>query len=244
MHTLKKLTFLILCFILILPVQEAFGSLPKQAYIKGIAGHKQGLSLSCEARSAVDWAAYWGVKIGEKKFLDKLPRSDNPDLGFVGNPNDAWGNIPPASYGVHAKPVAELLQQYGFDAEERKHLGWEDIKAEIAAGRPVIVWVIGQMESGKAVKIKTKDGKSITVAKKEHTMLVIGYDAKKVFVSDPYTGANQTYSKNTFLKSWSVLGNMAVTGRLHQKAVEAVAPPAPLANEKMRVFLPLAAVNP
>jgi uncharacterized protein YvpB len=106
------------------------------------------------------------VKIGEKNFLNKLPRSDNPEEGFVGNPNDAWGNIPPASYGVHAKPVAALLQQYGLDAQARKHMGWEELKAEIAAGHPVIVWVIGQMTGGKAEKIKTKDGKWVTVANK------------------------------------------------------------------------------
>jgi len=244
MPPLKKISLLILLIFLLLPIQSASANLPKQAFIKGITGHKQTLSLSCEARSAVDWAAYWGVKIGEKKFLNKLPRSDNPEAGFVGNPNDAWGNIPPASYGVHAKPVAALLQQYGLDAKARKHMGWEDLKEEIAAGRPVIVWVIGQMTTGKAEKIRTKDGKSVTVAKQEHTMLFIGYDAQKVYVIDPYSGNNQTYSKNTFLKSWAVLGNMAVTGSLHKKTVEVVAPPAPLANEKMRVFMPFAAVNP
>lgn len=244
MHTLKKITFLILCLILLLPIQEGFGSLPKQAFIKGVVGHKQALSLSCESRSAVDWAAFWGVKIGERKFLNKLPRSDNPEVGFVGNPNDAWGNIPPASYGVHAKPVAALLQQYGFNAKAHKHMGWEDLKGEIAAGRPVIVWVIGQMTSGKAVMIKTKDGKSVTVARQEHSMLFIGYDAQKVYVIDPYTGNNQSYSRSIFMKSWSVLGNMAITGQLRKEAPQLAESPAPLKNEKMRVFMPFASFTP
>lgn len=244
MHTLKKPTIIILIFILMIPLQGASASLPQQALIKGITGRKQTLSLSCESRSAVDWAAYWGVKIGEKKFLNKLPRSDNPEVGFVGNPNDAWGNIPPASYGVHAKPVAALLQQYGLDAQARKHMGWEELKAEIAAGHPVIVWVIGQMTGGKAEKIKTKDGKWVTVAKQEHTMLFIGYDAKKVYVIDPYTGNNQTYTRSTFMKSWSVLGNMAITGQLRKEALKTSAVPASLNNEKMRIFMPFMAFTP
>ncbi|MBN1535897.1 MAG: C39 family peptidase [Anaerolineales bacterium] len=241
---MSKLPFYIIFLILILPLREASASLPKQAFIKGITGRKQTLSLSCESRSAVDWAAYWGVKIGEKKFMNKLPRSDNPDMGFVGNPNDAWGNIPPASYGVHAKPVAALLQQYGLDAQARKHMGWEELKGEIAASRPVIVWVIGQMTPGKIEKIKTKDGKWVTVARYEHTMLVVGYDANNIYVIDAYTGNKQNYSKRAFLRSWSILGNMAITGGIRQKVLKPVAQPTPLADEKMRVFMPFAAFSP
>jgi len=240
LHTLKQLLMILLWLSLVFPIQEVRASLPKQAYIKGIEGHKQSLTLSCEARSAVDWAAYWGVKISERKFLEKLPHSENPDLGFVGNPSDAWGNIPPASYGVHAKPIATLLQQYGFEAQAKKQFGWEDLKAEIAANRPVIVWVIGQMWSGKPVKMKGKDNKWVTVAKNEHTMIVIGYDTQKVYVVDAYSGSTQSYAKNTFLKSWSVLGNMAVTGQPRPK-VETTAPqPAPQITEKMRVYMPFA----
>ncbi len=241
LRTLKQLLMLLLWLSLVFSIKEVHASLPKQAYIKGIEGHKQSLTLSCEARSAVDWASYWGVKISERKFLDKLPRSENPELGFVGNPYDAWGNIPPASYGVHAKPIAALLQQYGFDAQAHKQFGWDDLKAEIAANRPVIVWIIGQMWSGKAVKMKVTDGKWVTVAKNEHTMIVIGYDSQKVYVVDAYSGANQSYPKNTFLKSWSVLGNMAVTGQHHPKAETPAPQQAPQINEKMCVFMPFAA---
>jgi uncharacterized protein YvpB len=85
------------------------------------------------------------VSIGETEFLDALPRSDNPESGFVGNPNDSWGYIPPHGYGVHADPVAETLQQFGLEADARRGLGWDDLREEINAGRPVIVWIIGQM---------------------------------------------------------------------------------------------------
>jgi uncharacterized protein YvpB len=123
--------------------------------MRGVA---QSLSLSCEARSAVDWADFWGVSIRERKFLSKLPRSDNPDTGFVGNPSDAWGQIPPHSYGVHAEPVAALLRDYGLQAEARRGMQWDELRSEIAAGRPVIVWVIGQVWRGTPVKYTASDG--------------------------------------------------------------------------------------
>src|SRR4030043_2470593 len=120
-------------------------SLPDSAYIPGVSGHAQGDSLSCESRSAVDLAAYWGVSLGEAEFLQALPRADNPDEGFVGNPSDAWGNIPPKGYGVHAGPVAEMLQEFGLEASAHRELGWDDLREEIKAGNPGIGGVIGQM---------------------------------------------------------------------------------------------------
>jgi len=85
--------------------------LPERASVSGLAGYPQRFSLSCESRSAVDWAGFWGVSIREKRFLNELPRSDNPDAGFVGDPDGEWGNLPPRSYGVHAEPVAALYEQ-------------------------------------------------------------------------------------------------------------------------------------
>jgi uncharacterized protein YvpB len=188
-------------------------ALPDRVLIRGVAGHAQSFSLSCEARSAVDWAAFWDVGIREQKFLAKLPRSDNPDEGFVGRPTDAWGNIPPSSYGVHAEPVAALLREYGLQAEAHRSMKWSELEAEIAAGRPVIVWVIGQVWRGKPVRYKASDGHKTTVAPFEHTMIVVGYGPTVVELVDAYTGETQTHSLGDFLASWKTLGNMAVTGQ-------------------------------
>jgi uncharacterized protein YvpB len=186
--------------------------LPKEARIKGVRGRPQSYSLSCESRSAVDWAAFWGVEIGEGEFLQRLPRSDNPEAGFVGNPNDAWGFVPPYSYGVHAKPVAALLRRFGLQAQARRGLGWNEARGEIAAGRPLIVWIIGEMWPGQPQRYTARDGRTVTVASYEHTNLLIGYDAQSVTVIDAYTGQARTYPLRQFLTSWETLGRMAVTG--------------------------------
>ena len=185
---------------------------PDQAYISGVVGHAQTYSLSCESRSAADWAAFWGVAVNETEFLQKLPRSDNPNEGFVGNPNDAWGSVPPNSYGVHAEPVARLLRQYGLKAHAGTGLSWEELKNEIASGRPVIVWVIGSIWSGTPSKYTTQDGQKVRVAQYEHTMILIGYDETTVQLVDALTGYTVTHALNNFLTSWAALDNMAVTG--------------------------------
>jgi uncharacterized protein YvpB/LysM repeat protein len=211
--SMKRLIHVLLLasMLVMLDFSTAVGhSLPDAAYIPGVFGHAQAYSLSCEARSASDLAAFWGIYIGETEFLQSLPISDNPDQGFVGSPNDVWGRLPPHGYGVHADPVAATLRTFGLQAEAHHGLSWDDVQEEISAGRPVIVWVIGAMWTGTPVDYVASDGSVSRVAIYEHTMLLTGYSAESVQVIDAYSGQYQYYWQNAFLDSWSVLGNMAV----------------------------------
>jgi uncharacterized protein YvpB len=221
----KLLLFMFLVMFVLfsaLPARAESQQVPKRAIIQGLVGKAQTWNLSCEARSAVDLAGFWGLKIPEKKFLKNLPRADNPDFGFVGKPTDVWGALPPASYGVHAAPVAETLRLFGLDAQAHTGMRWETLQVEIAAGRPVIVWVIGQMERGTPVNYQAKDGTTARVARFEHTVIFYGYDPRSVYVIDAYSGQKQVYALKTFKASWKVLGRMAVTvtGLLNDKEKE------------------------
>jgi len=181
---------------------------PPSAQITDIVGHHQSLPLSCESRSAADWAGYFGVHIDELTFLHGLPPSDNPERGFVGSVTGAWGQIPPNPYGVHAGPVATLLRAYGLKARGYHDLTWDDLRAEIAAGQPVIVWVVGHVETGTGLTYTTSNGLQVIVAPYEHTVILIGYTEESVTILD---GAG-VYSRplSIFLKSWSALGNMGI----------------------------------
>ncbi|MDA1329565.1 MAG: LysM peptidoglycan-binding domain-containing protein [Chloroflexi bacterium] len=213
MRRFDLLLILVAIMVWLMPILPAQAdSLPEQAYVSGVIGYPQSYSLSCESRSAADWAAFWGVDISEEEFLSRLPRSDNPNKGFVGNPNDEWGYTPPNSYGVHADPVANLLRQYGLDAHAGSGLSWDELRAEIAAGRPVIVWVVGSLWAGNPKQYTAKSGETVTVAGNEHTMILIGYDATYVQMIDAFTGQTATYSIGNFIESWSSLGRMAIVG--------------------------------
>jgi len=184
-------------------------TLPNQAFISGISGRSQALPLDCESRSAVDWAKFFGVYIDELTFFNHLPKSDNPDAGFVGSVYGSWGQIPPAPYGVHAKPVAQLLRNYGLNAYTHRPLSWDQLRSEIASDRPIIAWIIGSVINGVPVYYTASDGHNTVVAPYEHTVVVTGYSETSVF----YLNGNYIYSKSIeqFLDSWSVLGNMAIT---------------------------------
>jgi len=183
-------------------------TLPTSASIQGISGRWPAYSLDCESRSAVDWAAYFGVQIDEGTFFNGLPSSDNPNLGFVGNVHGPWGQIPPNDYGVYAKPVANLLRSYGLEADAVYDFSWLGLQAEIASGEPAIVWVVGRVARGTPVPYTSSDGEQTTVVRFQHTVILTGYDAQQVTVLD----GDWVYQRSVqdFLDSWGALGNMAV----------------------------------
>jgi subtilisin-like proprotein convertase family protein/uncharacterized protein YvpB len=189
--------------------RPAPGSLPNQALISGVKGQGQALPLDCESRSAVDWANYFGVWIDELKFYEGLPDSDNPDLGFVGSVYGTWGQLPPHPYGVHAEPVAKRLRKHGLSAAAHRPLSWDAIRAEIAAGRPVIAWIVGSVVNGIPEYYPIEEGKVTVAARYEHTVIITGYTSDSV----TYLNGGGIYQKGLqqFLESWSVLGNMAIT---------------------------------
>lgn len=184
-------------------------AIPESAFVEGFVGYEQTYNLDCEARSAVDLAAWFGVNISHAEFLYNLPKSDDPNEGFVGSWTDARGHIPPASYGVYQEPIAALLRKYGLNAQGAYAYTQEALKAQIAAGKPVMVWVVGNVELGYSVPYTpASTGHTTYVVPYQHTVVVTGYDTDNVYIQD---GAlRYTRDWNTFLLSWGTLGNRAV----------------------------------
>jgi uncharacterized protein YvpB len=179
-----------------------------------MSGQNQQLNLDCESRSAVDWARHFGIYIDELDFLYNLPGSDDPEAGFVGDPDGIWGNIPPDDYGVHAPPIAALLRDYGLAASSQRSFTWDELRAEIAAGRPVIVWIIGGYNYNLVNGVPQyytplSTHQTTIVAAYEHTVVVVGYDDTYVTVLNGFRFVD--IPVNQFLDSWSVLQFRAVT---------------------------------
>ena len=193
-----------------MPVPSATPSLPPPAshFIEAIHGHHQYFPLGCEAAAAKDWASYFGKDFNEFEFQYRLPLSDNPDFGFVGDVNSPWGQVPPYGYGVYAGPVATLLNAYGIQARAVKGYTLEQLKASIARDQPVIVWVIGNVVGGIPSLYTDSKGDKVTVATYEHVVIVTGYNATHI----RYMNNGKFYEtpKSVFLNSWGVLGNMAI----------------------------------
>lgn len=186
--------------------------MPTQASLT-VTGGKQSKSLTCESQTASDLAKFWGKNIGEMEFFNKLPRSDNPFRGFVGSPDAPPGSFPPVGYGVYAEPVAEVLRSLGLDAQAHQKRGINWLRAELAAGRPVMVWATYGFKEQPVKTYKTKDGQSVPIVQYEHSFLAVGYDAQGIWVIDPLDAARKQFSYAEFTRGWDLLGQMAVTAR-------------------------------
>jgi len=183
---------------------------PDSFHIRGLIGHTQAYSLSCEAATAVDWARYFDVDILEYDFQVALPHSDNPDYGFVGDVNSQWGQIPPNAYGVHSGPVADLLVQYGLPAKSVKGYTIDDVRQMLSESKPIIAWVIGRMVWSVPVNYVDSEGRTAVVAPYEHAVILTGYDVSADTIRFMSNGKFYDVPADTFLTSWGVLGNMAV----------------------------------
>ena len=182
--------------------------LPEEHYIYNISGHKQYFPLGCETSAAIDWATYFGYEINEFEFQTRLPLSENPDFGFVGSVESPWGQTPPYGYGVHAYPVADLLNEYGIKAVGVKDFTIEQIKEQVAQNRPVIAWVIGNCVGGIPAEYTDSQGNTTIVAAYEHVIIVTGYSADNIRYMN--NGKFYEVPVEVFENSWSVLQKMVI----------------------------------
>jgi uncharacterized protein YvpB len=185
--------------------------LPPSVFVEGVTGHRQEHNLSCESRSATDLAAFWEVMFDEDDFFRRLPKSDNPHRGFLGDVDLPAGTMPPAGYGVYVGPIAATLRSFGLDAQARREWSLDDLKEELAAGRPAIVWATYDMQLPGVETWVSSDGETSVVVKWQHTFIAIGYDEEGLYLVDAYDGVAKVFSYEAFMPAWDQLGRMAVT---------------------------------
>jgi uncharacterized protein YvpB len=188
---------------------------PPSVFLEGVVGYPQEHNLSCESRSATDLAAFWKVaqRIGltEDDFFRRLPKSDNPHRGFLGDVDLPPGTMPPTGYGVYVGPVAATLRSFGLDACAWQGWSLEDLKAELVAGRPVIVWATYDMQLPGVETWASSDGETSVVVRWQHTFIAVGYDEGGLTLVDAYDGERKFFSYEAFDPAWGQLGRMAVT---------------------------------
>jgi uncharacterized protein YvpB len=185
--------------------------LPLTASISGLYGSPMLYTLDCESQSAVDFARFFGVSIDELDFISRLPYSDDPEEGFVGAVNGPMGQLPPSDYGIHAKPIAKLLREYGVNAKSVRGWDLDKIRYEIASGRPVIAWIVNLPFEIDSQEYTASNGNTTRVARFEHTWIITGYNMNVFTVVDSEWTYNVKIS--TFQERWDALGNQAIVYR-------------------------------
>ncbi len=196
--------------------------LPPSAFVDGVTGHPQEHNLSCESRSATDLAAFWGATFTEDEFFRRLPKSDNPNRGFLGDVDLPAGSMPPVGYGVYAGPVAANLRSFGLDARARREWNLDGLRTELAAGRPAIIWSTYDMRMPGVENWVSSDGATSVIVQWQHTFVAVGYDEAGIYLIDAYDAGTKHFDYQAFDAAWAQLNRQAVTvaGPLSQPAGE------------------------
>lgn len=158
-------------------------------------------SLTCEAAAARMAAVYLGKPVTEAWIQAQLGQDDNPHLGFRGDIDAPFGGI--VNYGVYAEPLARALRSLGLSATVRYGVGYDDLRAALNRGQPVIVW----LSQFPAPGYYDQPG-GYRLVPGEHSYVVVGYDDQGLIVNDPLNGGRQFHIRA--IPHWELFNNMAL----------------------------------
>jgi uncharacterized protein YvpB len=196
----------LLLLVSVLPAGAAARPAADAASVGAFPWVRQWYSLTCEyaAAAAVTW--YYGNLVSQRVFIAEMPYAANPHYGFRGRINGPVGGT--WDYGVYAEPLAPVLQRHGFNAQTvYADSGW--LKAQVAAGHPVVVWMTYQAQWSTR-SYAWDNGERYTLVPWEHCVVVTAYDDYGVTIMDPYTGTFNRYGWDAFEHAWSYFDNMSL----------------------------------
>jgi len=206
----------LLLFILCTPLVAGAAPAPQGGTAAGgsgtvIAGFpvvQQVWALSCEYAATSAATAYYGGAISQQTFLKAIGRDENPHKGFRGSITRKWGGT--TDYGVYAEPIAAVLRADGFVHSYVFYGGASTLRAEIAAGHPVVTWISGTW--GGSVRVTKVDtaGNRYSLIPYEHAVTAYGYDDSGVWVMDPGVARKYHVSWAKFLRGWNRIDGMAL----------------------------------
>ncbi len=141
------------------------------------------LVAGCEITAVTMMLQYAGANVDKVQLANEMPRSDDPNQGYVGDPyGNGWTIYPPA--------LMNLVRKYAGSAV---NLTGQDVESQLMKNHPVVAWM-------------TMHGFSV------HAITLTGFDANNIYYNDPWTGEkNASMSKNDFYSNWSTQDERAIS---------------------------------
>ncbi|CAN5567730.1 hypothetical protein BH23CHL2_BH23CHL2_08210 [soil metagenome] len=174
----------------------------------GMPARQEQWPLMSELAAASIATAYWGAPVSSADLLEQLDRSENPHLGFRGNPQGMFGTT--EDYGVYNGPLADALAEFGFTADAFYADGDRSaLTSRIDAGKPVVVWVTHNLEIQERIVVESDLGR-YSLIPEQHAVVVYGYDNTGVNVMDVSAGTSAVWNWDEFMASWSLFDGMGL----------------------------------
>lgn len=172
----------------------------------------------CESIALYTLLKYYHIDVTPDDIIENLKKGSgpywkdgvlyggDPEIEFVGDPRDKHG------YGVFQKPIIEVANLYKNNMIDYSGHSLDDVLKIVQQGVPVQVWVSINLNNTKKCSswIHPSSGKKVDWICNLHSVVVIGYNSKKVIVSDPYIGEIIEYEISQFDKMYNLFGKRAI----------------------------------
>lgn len=121
------------------------------------------LPTGCEITATTMMLQYAGAKVTKLSLAKEMPRSSNPNKGFVGSPYRRSG------WWIYPKGLMKTVKHHLGSAKNMTGDSFKKMKAQINQGHPVVIWVAGV------------DGFV------NHAITLSGYSSTRAYYNDPWT---------------------------------------------------------
>ncbi len=147
------------------------------------------LPTGCEITSWTMMANYAGIPMEKTEAADEMPKSADPNQGFVGSPYSSEGG----SLVVFPGGLEDMTREYFGSYENMTGCTYEQLEEKLRDKRLVVVWVTRLDGFG------------------SHTIALTGYDKESLYYNDPWTGKEETISREYFDTIWGENSRMAMS---------------------------------
>jgi uncharacterized protein YvpB len=158
------------------------------AFLTGVPLINQNPELpnGCEITAVTMMLQYAGANVNKMQLAYEMPRSSNPNYGYIGDPWNSTGIT------IFPNALMSLVEKYAGSAKDLTGQNFDAIKYQIDIGHPVVTW-------------NTLHGFPY------HALTVIGYDSNYVYYNDCYTNLTSQMDINSFIANWNTQNRRAIS---------------------------------
>ena len=147
------------------------------------------LPTGCEITAVAIMLRYAGVNVSKTQLANEMPRSNDPNKGFVGNPFNAYG------YGNWVAPggVAPVISKHLGHSQIMTGASMQAIQDKLLHGHLVVVWLANYNGFG------------------THSVTLTGYNNGTLYYNNPWTARKESISVNAFYTHWNKDARRAIS---------------------------------
>lgn len=144
------------------------------------------LPNGCEITAVTMMLQYAGAQVDKMQLAKEMPRSSDPNYGYIGQPWDQTGIT------IFPNALMNLVEKYAGSAQDLTGADFNAIKYQIDIGHPVVTW-------------NTLHGFPY------HALTVTGYDDQYVYYNDCWTNQTTQMGIDQFLQNWDTQNRRALS---------------------------------